>query len=131
MEVKICRCNVFFFFFQRQNLHDRKIGRASEVCQARNLSRPRNEKKPIDLESSEVCQDFDLSTKIIKVNSNIFIEHFQDELADKFLEVDKFLCCSELANITSVHEKSSRSEKRNFRPVRIPPNLSQIFEKCV
>ena len=36
-----------------------------------------------------------------------------------------------LANVTSVHKKGNRSEKDNYRPVNILPNLSKIFERCI
>ena len=36
-----------------------------------------------------------------------------------------------LANVTPVHKKGNRSEKDNYRPVSILPNLSKVFERCV
>ena len=36
-----------------------------------------------------------------------------------------------LANVTPVREKGSQSEKGNYRPVSILPNLSKVFERCI
>ena len=36
-----------------------------------------------------------------------------------------------LANVTTVHKKSNPSEKDNYRPVSILPNMSKVFERCV
>ena len=36
-----------------------------------------------------------------------------------------------LANITSGFKKDDRTDKNNYRPISILPNLSKIFEKCI
>ena len=36
-----------------------------------------------------------------------------------------------LANITPVFKKDDKTDKSNYRPIRILPNLSKIFEKCI
>ena len=36
-----------------------------------------------------------------------------------------------MANVTPVYKKGNRSEKDNYRPVSILPNLSKIFERCL
>ena len=36
-----------------------------------------------------------------------------------------------LADVTPTHKKGSQSEKGNYRPVSILPNLSKIFERCI
>ena len=33
--------------------------------------------------------------------------------------------------VTPVHKKGNRSEKDNYRPVSILPNLSKVFERCI
>ena len=35
------------------------------------------------------------------------------------------------ADIKPIYQKESRNEKENYRPVRILPNLSKIFERCM
>ena len=36
-----------------------------------------------------------------------------------------------LANVTSIYKKCSRSDRGNYRPVSVLPNLSKVFERCV
>ena len=35
------------------------------------------------------------------------------------------------ADIKPIHKKDSRSDKENYRPVSILPNLSKIYERCL
>ena len=35
------------------------------------------------------------------------------------------------ADVKPIYKKESRNEKENYRPVRILPNLSKIFERCM
>ena len=77
-----------------------------------------------------VKQDSDISTKVIKSNSGIFT----DALCSEFnisLETSVFPLSMKLANVTPVHKKGNRSEKDNYRPVSILPNLSKVFERCI
>ena len=55
----------------------------------------------LNLDSSEACQESDLSMKIIKANSDIFTEVTQKEL-NKGLEVGNFPCTMKLTNVTPV-----------------------------
>ena len=36
-----------------------------------------------------------------------------------------------LADITPVFKKDGRTDKSNYRPISILPNLSKMFEKCI
>ena len=36
-----------------------------------------------------------------------------------------------LANVIPVYKKDNRSEKGNYRPISILPNISEVFERCV
>ena len=46
-------------------------------------------------------------------------------------EVDSFPCTIKLANFTPAYKKGNRSEKSNYQPVSILPNISRVFERCV
>ena len=90
------------------------------------ISKAEIEKEILDLDSSKACQDSDLPTKVIKSNSDIFT----DALYSKFnrsLETSVFPPSMKLANVTPVHKKGNRSEKDNYRPVSILPNLPKVF----
>ena len=84
----------------------------------------------LNLDSSKACQESDLPTKIIKANSDIFTEVIHEEL-NRGLEVGNCPCSLKLANVTPVHNKGNRSEKGNYRPVSILPNISKVFERCI
>ena len=47
------------------------------------------------------------------------------------LEVGNFPRTMKLANVTLVYKKGNRSEKGNYRPVSILPNISKVFERCI
>ena len=81
----------------------------------------------LNLDSSKACQESDLPTKIIKANSDIFTEVIHKEL-NRDLEVGNFPCTMKLANVTPVYKKGNRSEKGNYRPVSILPNISKVFK---
>ena len=66
---------------------------------------------------------------MIKKNSDIFSGILFKEL-NKSLELCKFPSCLEKTNVTPVYKKGNRSDKDNYRPVSILPNLSNIFERC-
>ena len=36
-----------------------------------------------------------------------------------------------LANVTPVYKKGNRSDKVNYQPISILPNLSKVFERCI
>ena len=81
--------------------------------------------KILNLDSSKACQESDLPTKIIKANSDIFTEVIHKE-PSRGLEVGNFPCTMKLANVTPVYKKGSRSEKSNYRPVSILPNIKSL-----
>ena len=66
----------------------------------------------------------------VKANSDIFADILYD-VFNRSLEVDTFPSSMKLANLTSVYEKGSRSDKDNYRPVNILQNLWKSFERCV
>ena len=82
--------------------------------------------KVLNLHSSRACQELDLPTKIIKANYDIFTEVIHKEL-NRGLEVGNFPCTLKLANVTPVYKKGNRSEKGNYRPVSILPNLLSAY----
>ena len=84
----------------------------------------------LNLDSSKTCQESDLPTKIIKANSDIFTEVIHKEL-NRGLQVSNFPCTMKLANVTPVYKKGNQSEKGNYRPVSILPNISKVFERCI
>ena len=78
----------------------------------------------------KTCQLKDIPNKIIKINSDIFANficlHFNyckdtGEFPQEFKNTD----------IMPVHKKKQKSDKTNYRPVSILPNLSKIYEQLI
>ena len=84
----------------------------------------------MNLDSSKACQDSDIPTKVIKSNSDIFADALYYEF-NRSLETSVFPLSLKLANVTPVHKKCNRSEKDNYRPLSILPNLPKVFERCI
>ena len=66
-------------------------------------------KEILNFDSSNICQDFEMTTKIIKFNSEIFAEALYPEF-NRTLETGVFPPTIKLANVTPVHEKCNRSD---------------------
>ena len=88
------------------------------------------EKELKNLLSSKAAQDTDIPTKVIKANIDIFTPILLDEF-NKSLALGIFPSSMKLANITPVFKKDDRTDKCNYRPISILPNLSKVFEKCI
>ena len=88
------------------------------------------EKELKNLLSSEAAKDTDIPTKVIKANIDIFTPILLDEF-NKSLALGIFPSSMKLANITPVFKKDDRTDKSNYRPISILPNLSKVFEKCI
>ena len=83
------------------------------------------EKEILNLNVAKASQDSDIPTKIIKKNPDIFSILFKE--FNKSLELCKFPSSLKMANVTPVYKKGNRSDKDNYRPVSILPNLSKKF----
>ena len=80
--------------------------------------------------SSKAAQDSDIPTKVIKDNIDIFT-HILLEQFNKSLALAVFPSSMKLANITPLFKKDDRTDKSNYRPISILPNLSKVFDKCI
>ena len=78
----------------------------------------------------EVCQKGDITTKVIKMNKDIFAGF----IAKAFNNcVDKGVFRDDLkhADITPTLKKKDKCDKSNDRPVSMLPNISKIYEKLI
>ena len=90
------------------------------------FSKSEIKKEILNLDNSKECQESDIPTKVIKPNSDIFADILY-EVFNMSLEVSTFPSSMKLANVTPVCKRGSWSEKGNYRPVSILPNLSKVF----
>ena len=82
------------------------------------------------MDCSKASQDSDIPTKIIKDNIDIFVPVLLTEFNES-LKLNRFPHSMKSANITPVFKKNDRTDKSNYRPVSILPNLSKVFERCI
>ena len=82
------------------------------------------------LDTNKASQESDIPIKLIKQNLDLF-SVFMHESFNKTMETSKFPSVLKLANITPIFKKGERTDKGNYRPVSILPNLSKIYERCI
>ena len=71
------------------------------------------------LDTKKACQYTEVSSKIIKMNSDIF-EHFNDAIATSVFPQNL-----KNANVTPVFKKCVRSNKTNYRPASIDVSINK------
>ena len=74
------------------------------------------------LDTRKACQDTDVSSKIIKMDSDIFADFFLQNFNNAIV-ISVFPQNLKNANITPVFKKGDTNSKTNYRPVSILPNL--------
>ena len=95
-----------------------------------NLNRAENLTEILKLESFKARQHTNISTKIIKENTDIFADILFGSFNDS-VEKSDFQFPLKKTNITSVFKKGDRNSGYNYGPVSILPNMSKIFERCI
>ena len=75
-------------------------------------------------------QQSDIATKILKQNSNYFVEYFYQNM-NQSISKSIFPSDLKLADVTPVYKKNSKNPKNNYRLVSILSNISKIYERCI
>ena len=83
-----------------------------------------------NLNINKATQNTDIPTKIIKENSDILGDFIFSNL-NCFFNTSSYLSLLKRADITPVHKKDSKSEKNNYRPISILPNISKVYERIM
>ena len=78
----------------------------------------------------KVRQDTDISTKVIKYNSDIFVNFLLFNFNCSVPESSTFSSILKQTNIAPAFNKGDRNLKDNYTFVSILPTLSKIFERC-
>ena len=82
------------------------------------------------LDTRKACQDTDVPSKIIKMNSDIFADFLYQNF-NVAIATSVFPQNLKNANITPVFKKGDRNSETNYRSVSILPNVSKIYERCL
>ena len=85
-------------------------------------------KEILVLGASKATQKNDIPTKIIQNNSDIFPKLFQAKL-NNTIETSTFPEQLKYADVKPVFKKDSGTDKKNYRPTSILPNISKIYEQ--
>ena len=80
------------------------------------------------MKANEATQNTDISTKLIRENSDIFADFIFENLNDSISQ-SVFPSTLKLANITPVYKKDSKSKKDHYRPISAFPGSSRIYER--
>ena len=83
-----------------------------------------------NLDTSKAALQGDIPTKILKDNKDLF-SYFISAYFNNAVNKGVFPNEPKQADVKSIYKKESRNKKQNYRPVRILPNLSKIFERCI
>ena len=85
----------------------------------------------LNLDPTKASQANDIPIKIIKENVDIICDIIYNDFNTILLDKGTFPDSLKTANITPVFKKDSRTDKTNYRPVSVLPNLSKIYERLI
>ena len=82
------------------------------------------------LKTKKASQKTDITIKIVKENIDI-ISHFLYHNFINSLSCSTFPTGIKYANVTPIHKKDDKTDKTNYRPISILPNLSKVYERLM
>ena len=104
---------------------------ADQTFSFQHVSREEILKEIVNLDNKKASHDDDIPTKIIKANSDIISEIIYNNFNSNVIDNCIFPDHLKTANVTPIFKKDSRTDKKNYRPVSILPNLSKIYERLI
>ena len=104
---------------------------ADQTFSFQHVSREEILKEIVNLDNKKASHDDDIPTKIIKANSDIISEIIYNNFNSNVIDNCIFSDHLKTANVTPIFKKDSRTDKKNYRPVSILPNLSKIYERLI
>ena len=87
-------------------------------------------KKVNTLDTAKASQQSDITTKILRQNSDYFAEYFYENI-NQCISKSIFPSDLKLADVTPVYKKKSKNYRDNYRPVSIVSNISKIYERRI
>ena len=82
------------------------------------------------LKTKKASQKIDIPMKIVKENVDI-ISHFLYHNFNNSLSCSTFPTGMKYADVTPIHKKDDKTDKTNYRPISILPNLSKVYERLM
>ena len=82
-----------------------------------------------NLKIRKVSQKRDIPVRIIK--ENIDISYFLYHNFNNSLSCSTFPTAMKYAEVTPIHKKDDKTDKENYRPISILPNLSKVYERLM
>ena len=82
------------------------------------------------LDAKKAAQKDDIKTNLLKKNVDFFAKYTCDDINDS-IRSSKFPNELKQADIVPAHKKRSKLSKENCKPIRILPNVSKIYERCL
>ena len=93
-------------------------------------SHKETEKEVNKLNIKKASQKSDIPLKNIKENVDI-ISHFLYHNFNNSLSCATFPTSMKYADVIPIHKKDDKTDKENYRPIRILPNLSKVYERLM
>ena len=93
-------------------------------------SHEETEKEVNNLKIKKASQKTDIPVKIIKENVDI-ISYFLYHNFNNSLSCATFPTSMKYADVTPIHKKDDKTDKENYRPTSILPNLSKVYERLM
>ena len=83
-----------------------------------------------NLKIRKVSQKTDIPMRIIKENIDI-VSYFLYHNFNNSLSCSTFPTAMKYAEVTPIHKKDDKTDKENYRPISILPNLSKVYERLM
>ena len=83
-----------------------------------------------NLKIRKVSQKTDIPVRIIKEKIDI-VSYFLYHNFNNSLSCSTFPTAMKYAEVTPIHKKDDKTDKENYRPISILPNLSKVYERLM
>ena len=87
-------------------------------------------KEVSNLKIRKVCQKTDIPVRIVKENTDI-VSYILYHNFNNSLSCSAFPTAMKYAEVTRIHKKDDKTDKKNYRPISTLPNLSKVYERLM